>query len=121
MCQFTINCDQINDPNRISVKIKLTPPLESYTTRPLALLLLKAGFNRCLFWEVWKAQMAVFGLVKGLQENQFKYGCMVSYSWPNTNYLVMATNANSFKILLDFYWENRRFNTCLYIVICGIS
>ena len=50
----------------IKQKIKLTAPVDSYTTILLvqALILLKADFNRCIFWRVWKARMMVFGLVK---------------------------------------------------------
>ena len=48
-----------NDPNRTSVKIKLTPPIDSYTLYSTILLvqtlkLLKAGYNRRPFWEVWE-------------------------------------------------------------------
>ena len=59
------------DPNRTSDKIKLTPPVDSYTITLLVLTsvllkLLEAGFNRRIFWVVWSARMAVSGLVKDL-------------------------------------------------------
>ena len=60
------------DPNHTSGKIKLTPPVDSYTIVLIVLTLstiqtLQAGFNRHLFWVVWRrAQVAVSGLVKGL-------------------------------------------------------
>ena len=46
------------DPNRISGKINLTPPVDSYTIvlvvlTPVPLKLLEAGFNRYLFWGVY--------------------------------------------------------------------
>ena len=48
--------------------------MDSYTTILLVQILsiAQTGFNRRLFWEVWKARMAVFGLLKGL--NQWKMG-----------------------------------------------
>ena len=52
------------DPNRISGKIKLTPPVDSYTI--VLLKLLEAGFSRHLFWVVCSARMAVSRLVKDL-------------------------------------------------------
>ena len=58
-----------NDPNCTSVKIKLTPPANSYTTTLLVqtLSITQTGFNRRLFWE---AHMVVFGLLKGLDSRE---------------------------------------------------
>ena len=56
------------NPNRTSDKIKLTPPVDSYTIVLviLTLKLLEAGFIKHLFWVVCRAQVAVLGLVKDL-------------------------------------------------------
>ena len=69
------------DPNRTFDKIKLTPPVDSYTIVLLVLTLsttqtTRGWFNRRLFWVVWSAQMAVSALVKDLawQENQWFTG-----------------------------------------------
>ena len=63
------------DPNCTSGTIKLTPPVDSYTIVLLALTLSTQTtrgwfFNRCLFWVVWSAQMAVSGLVENLAWQQ---------------------------------------------------
>jgi len=64
-----------NDPNRTSVKIKLTPPMDSYTTILLVQTIsitqtTEGWFNRHLFWEVWEAQMAGFGLLRELASSE---------------------------------------------------
>ena len=67
-------CDQIlwkQSPNRTLAKIKLTLPVDSYTTILLvSITLLKAGFNGHLFWEVWKACWVVLGFLKGLASRE---------------------------------------------------
>ena len=59
------------DPNCTSGKIKLTPPVDSYTIVLQVLTLsttqtTRGWFYTRLFWVVWSAQMAVSGLVKDL-------------------------------------------------------
>ena len=44
-------------------------PYYQYLSSAL-LKLLKAGFNRRLFWEVWEAQMAGFGLLRELASRE---------------------------------------------------
>ena len=46
------------DESRVAT-LRWIQSLEKWCTLPSPLL--KAGFNRSLFWEVWKARMAVFG------------------------------------------------------------
>ena len=67
------------NPNCTSGKTKLTPPVDSYTIVLIALTLsitqlLEAGFNRCLFWVVCRAQMAVLVIVIVIVIVIFKQG-----------------------------------------------
>ena len=60
-------------------KIKLTPPLDSYTiVLTLSIIqILEAGFKRNLFWVVWQARMVVSGLVKDLAWQESVVHCWV--------------------------------------------
>ena len=69
------------DPNHTSGKIKLTPPVNSYTIILVVLTLsplkiLEAGFNGRLLWVMCRARMVVLGLVKDLAWQE-----SVGYVW----------------------------------------
>ena len=70
ICTFVTRFHR-TDPNRTSGKIKLTPPVDSYTIVLQVLTLsttqtTRGWFLHTSFWVVWSVQMVVSGLVKDL-------------------------------------------------------
>ena len=103
------------DPNHTSGKIKLTPPVDSYTIVlvVLTLKLLKDSFNRRLFWVPWRAQMAVSGLLKGLAWKE-----SVVYWW-----MVLAKLARHFSVDFATYQPLRSQHSPVILCLdsnCGL-